>query len=81
MTVIQTNAPATQRHHPLAALLSPLRPILPKRRDGRILAVTLTLLAVWGMAIATLGVPALVWPMMLIVPAMVAGLVVLTQGM
>lgn len=38
-------------------------------------------LGLWGLAIFNFGVPALVWPMMLIVPSLVLGLVLLTLGM
>lgn len=47
----------------------------------KVVAALLTLVGVWGFAIATLGVPALVYPMMVIVPALVVMLVLITWGM
>ena len=46
--------------------------------EAKILLVIFTLLAIWGVAIFTFGIPALLWPMKLIVPALIAMLFVLT---
>ena len=55
--------------------------LFPLRLETKILLVVFTLLALWGLAIFTFGVPALVWPMKLIVPGLVILLVLLTLGM
>lgn len=49
--------------------------------EAKILLVIFTLLAIWGVAIFTFGIPALLWPMKLIVPALIAMLFVLTWSM
>ncbi len=49
--------------------------------EAKILLVIFTLLAIWGFAIFTFGIPALLWPMKLIVPALIAMLFVLTWFM
>ena len=66
---------------PAADLLAPLAPLLPATREGEVLAFTLALVALWAVAIAVFGIPALLWPMKLIVPALLIGLVALTWGM
>lgn len=53
----------------------------PVSMEAKIVIGILTVLGLWGLAIFTFGVPALVWPMMLIVPGVVLGLVLLTLGM
>jgi hypothetical protein len=57
------------------------RPAFSLSLEAKILLVIFTLLAIWGFAIFTFGFPALLWPMKLIVPALVAMLVVITWGM
>ena len=52
-----------------------------KRRDLIRSLATVAVVALWGVAIAAFGVPALVWPMKLIVPGMIVALVALTWGM
>lgn len=47
----------------------------------RIVLGILAVLGIWGLMIASFGVPALVWPMKVIVPSMIAGLVLLTRGL
>jgi len=81
MTYIQSPPTRPRQIGPWAAFIAPIMPLLPKRREARILGAILLVLAVWGLAIAAFGVPALVWPMKLIVPALVVGLIVLTVGM
>ncbi|MBT8459986.1 MAG: hypothetical protein KJN60_09985 [Boseongicola sp.] len=49
--------------------------------EARILLVIFSLLAIWGLAIFTFGIPALLWPMKLIVPAGIAMLFILTWFM
>lgn len=49
--------------------------------ETKILLVIFTLLVIWGIAIFTFGIPALLWPMKLIVPALIAMLFVLTWSM
>lgn len=64
--------------------IAPIRPLLPAgplRREMKILLVVFCLLALWGVAIASFGIAALLVPMKLIVPAMIVGLVALTWGM
>lgn len=53
----------------------------PISMEAKIVLALLSLIALWGLAIFTFGVPALVWPMMIIVPAIVLSLVLLTWGM
>ncbi|MDJ0827589.1 MAG: hypothetical protein QNJ16_19030 [Rhodobacter sp.] len=65
---------------PIAALLAPVRPYLPKNREAAILATLLLFLTLWGLAIATFGYPALVWPMKAIVPGLVVCLILITMG-
>jgi hypothetical protein len=62
-------------------LIAPMRPFLPQRTETKILMVVLLVLSLWAMAIITFGVPALVWPMKVIVPLAVAALVAITWGM
>ncbi len=62
-------------------LLAPLRPVLDSSTETKLALAVLALVAVWALAVAIFGVPALVWPMKLIVPGMVLGLVALTWGM
>jgi len=53
----------------------------PISTQAKIVCALLASIALWGAAIFTFGVPALVYPMMLIVPGMILGLVLLTWGM
>ena len=62
-------------------LLAPLRPVLNSSRETKIALAAIAAVLLWGLAIAVFGVPALVWPMKLIVPGMIMGLVALTWGM
>ena len=73
----------SQPRTPTAAeeLVAPLRPILPQTSKAKIMWGVLLVLTIWALAIASLGVPALVWPMKVIVPMAVIGLVALTWGM
>ena len=66
---------------PLEATVAPIRPYLNLSTEAKIALTVIALLIAWGFAIATFGVPALVWPMKFIVPAAVLGLVLLTWGM
>lgn len=54
---------------------------LKLNRTAKIVLAIVLLLALWAVAIVTFGVPAFVWPMRIIVPAMVIGLVMLVWGM
>ena len=63
---------------PLDEVLAPIRLARPLQTETRILLIILAVFALWGLAILTFGVPALVWPMKLIVPACVVMLVVIT---
>ena len=74
-----TSAPANRT--PMQELLMPLRPLLDSSRETKIILAILAALVIWAMAIVAFGVPALVWPMKLIVPGLVFGLVALTWGM
>lgn len=49
--------------------------------ETKIVLALLTIVVLWGLAIFTFGVPALVWPMKIIVPGLVLSLVLLTWGM
>lgn len=53
----------------------------PLSMEAKIVLAILAVLTLWGLAIFTFGVPALVWPMKLIVPGLVLSLVLLTWGM
>ncbi len=53
----------------------------PMSMEAKIVCAILAAVALWGLAIFTFGVPALVWPMKIIVPGMVLSLVLLTWGM
>ncbi|MEJ8562600.1 hypothetical protein QTO30_16135 [Yoonia sp. GPGPB17] len=53
----------------------------PMSMEAKIVWGILALVAIWGLAIFSFGVPALVFPMALIVPGIVLGLVLLTWGM
>ena len=76
-----TDMPNRPRHDdPIEALIAPMRPILPDSKETKILLTVLFLLSLWGVAIATFGIPALVWPMKLIVPTAVVCLILLTAG-
>ena len=62
-------------------ILAPLRPVMTSSTETKIALATIAVVILWGLAVAAFGVPALVWPMKLIVPGMVVGLVALTWGM
>lgn len=62
-------------------LVAPLRPLMPATAETKILMTVLLVLTLWGLAILTFGVPALVWPMKAIVPLAFAALVAITWGM
>lgn len=49
--------------------------------EAKIVWMMVAVVALWGLAILTFGVPALVWPMKLIFPGLVLSLVLLTWGM
>ena len=53
----------------------------PLSMEAKIVWTILAVLTLWVLAIFTFGVPALVWPMKIIVPGMVLSLVLLTWGM
>jgi len=53
----------------------------PMSMEAKIVLALLALVALWGLAIFAFGVPALVWPMKIIVPGIVVSLVLLTWGM
>lgn len=63
---------------PLEDFLAPLPPMRPLGATAKFLLVVFGLLALWGVAILSFGIPALVWPMKLIVPACVITLVAIT---
>ena len=66
---------------PMGELAAPLRPLLALNLEAKIVIAVLIILSLWGLAILTFGVPALVWPMKLIVPTMVLGLALLVVGL
>lgn len=55
--------------------------VYPLSTEAKIVLLILAVVAIWGFAIFTFGVPALVWPMKLIVPGLILSLVLLTWGM
>lgn len=75
-----------QQHHksdPIAELLAPLR-VLPMPKFGftaKVLLGVFIILSIWALAIATFGIPAVIWPMKIIVPLSVLTLVLLTYGL
>jgi len=77
---MKTTQDTPRRDDPIAALAAPVSGLLPEGRDSKIMMITLLVLTVWAIAIATFGIPALLWPMKLIVPALVLGLVLLAWG-
>ncbi|WP_413720582.1 hypothetical protein [Silicimonas sp. MF1-12-2] len=81
MTVTDHHSSAPDHRTPMQELLMPLRPLLDSSRETKIILAILAVLAFWGIAILAFGVPALVWPMKLIVPGLCFGLVALTWGM
>lgn len=81
MTLADTHQSPARPRGVWDEIVAPL-PALPKLgREAKIALVVLAVLALWGVAILTFGVPALVWPMKLVVPGIVLGLVLLTWGM
>ena len=81
MTVTDHHSSAPDHRTPMQELLMPLRPLLDSSRETKIILAILAVLAFWGITILAFGVPALVWPMKLIVPGLCFGLVALTWGM
>ena len=80
MTTLATNtAPGTAVHggHPAA---QNLRQRIRSSVEFRIMAVVLTLLGLWGLAIATVGYPALIVPALCLVPVIFAVLMLITVG-
>ncbi len=55
--------------------------VFPLSTEAKIVLAILAVMAIWGLAIFTFGIPALVWPMKLIVPGLILSLVLLTWGM
>ena len=53
----------------------------PLGTEAKIVLLMLGVVALWALAIFTFGVPALVWPMKIIVPGLILSLVLLTWGM
>lgn len=53
----------------------------PMTTEAKIVLAILAVVALWGFSIFTFGVPALVWPMKIIVPGLIVSLVLLTWGM
>ena len=63
---------------PMEELASPLRFLPETSTETKIVLTILMVLSIWGMAILSIGVAALVWPMKFIVPLMVLALVLIT---
>ena len=59
----------------------PFRSSFTLSLEAKILLVILAVLTLWALAILTFGIPALVWPMKVMVSSIVLGLVLLTWGM
>lgn len=57
-----------------------LRAALAPRQDMAALLVTLALIALWGVAIATFGYPALIIPALIAVPTIFGLLIAITWG-
>jgi hypothetical protein len=62
-------------------MLAPLRPLKELNSEIKILLIALCVIALWGLAIASFGLPALLWPMKLAVPGLVLLMVVITWSM
>ncbi len=76
--------PTQSPNHPGTAvneILAPLRPLKALNPEARILLIALCFFALWGVAIAAFGLPALLWPMKLAVPGIVLLLVLITWSM
>lgn len=58
-----------------------VKAVFPLGLEARIILMILAVLSLWALAIMTFGVPALIWPMTVIVPTLVLSLVLLTWGM
>ena len=65
----------------ISEMLAPLRLLKALNPEVRILLVALCFFALWGLAIASFGLPALLWPMKLAVPGIVLMLVLITWSM
>ena len=76
---IPQTAPEYRKAHTDVA--APFRSSFTLSLEAKILLVVLAVLTLWALAIFTFGIPALVWPMKVIVPTIVLGLVLLTWGM
>lgn len=81
MTFAHAPQQKPRRDGPLAEFASPLRPLLALNFETKIILAVLFVLSLWGVAILTFGVPALVWPMKFIVPTMIVGMVLLVMGL
>lgn len=73
MTTFSTNSPSYQ---PGSTAFS----IIPKSAEGRIVMMILAMLALWGVAIATFGYPAIIIPALIAVPVMFTLLMMITVG-
>lgn len=81
MTLAHAN-PQERRHSSVfRELTSPLSSLSAISSETKIVLTVLAVLSLWGIAILTFGVAALVWPMKIIVPGMILGLVLLTRGL
>ena len=70
------NMPETRQD----ARLSDTGGFLRKHADAAVLVLVLALLTVWGGAIAVFGYPALILPLIAVVPVIFAVLILLTFG-
>ena len=81
MTDMPIPQTAPEYRKTLNAVAAPFRFSFRLSLEAKILLVALAVLTLWALAIFTFGIPALVWPMKVIVPSIVLGLVLLTWGM
>lgn len=81
MPVAHTNPQERRHSRVLRELTLPLSSLSAISSETKIVLIILAVLSLWGLAILTFGVAALVWPMKIIVPGMILGLVLLTRGL
>lgn len=73
MTTFSTNSPGYAQDSTAIS-------VIPKSVEGRILMVIFAVLALWGVAIATFGYPAIIIPALIAVPVMFTFLMMITVG-
>jgi hypothetical protein len=75
---VETTQPGAR---PLSTMLALIRSAHALSLDAKFLIAIFGVLILWAISVLAIGVPALVWPMKVVVPAMFLCLVCLTWGM